>query len=161
MNVQFFRFLIVGVGATLLHLIVYWEINAIAGLGENQQLALTASYSVGYFVSLIANYIISLKWTFQTEGNMRKGMGFLLSHMINYGMHIGLLNLSMGLGVGYWLVHLSNCILPATFLEIIPLLSKPSSLAPIPVYLIVIPINFLLVRYFLTRQSITATDKQG
>ncbi len=153
MSSQFIRFLIVGIGATLLHLAVYWSINAAADIQEDQQGALTISYSVGYLVSLVANYLISLKWTFKTEGSASKGAGFLLSHAINYGMHIGLLNLAIWLSIGSSLVALCAAILPDTLLRLIPLLSQPSALAPLPVYIVVIPFNFILVRFFLTRHD--------
>ena len=34
-----------------------------------------------------------------------------------------------------------------------PVLGRPESLLPLPVYVIVVPLNFLMVRYFLTREN--------
>ena len=35
--------------------------------------------------------------------------------------------------------------------ELLPVLGHPESLLPLPVYVIVVPLNFLMVRYFLKR----------
>lgn len=52
---------------------------------------------------------------------MKKGVGFGISHGINYLLHMLLLNLFLWLNV-------------------------PDEWAPIPVFAIVIPVNFILVR---------------
>jgi hypothetical protein len=35
--------------------------------------------------------------------------------------------------------------------ELVPMLGRPESLLPLPVYVIVVPLNFLMVRFFLKR----------
>lgn len=147
---EFARFFVVGVGATLLHLLVYWLINVLFNITEAAPLALNVSYLVGYGVSFIANYIVSLKWTFKTQGSMSKGVGFAFSHAINAGMHVGLLNVFSRLGAGSMIVAAIQWGAP-WLAEWLPILSKPEAMLPLPVYVIVVPVNFLLVRFFLKR----------
>lgn len=147
---EFARFFVVGVGATLLHMLVYWLVNAAFSITEARPLALNVSYLVGYGVSFIANYIVSLKWTFKTQGSVGKGLGFAFSHAINAGLHVGLLNIFSWLGVGGMIVAAIQWVAPA-LPELLPLLAKPEAMLPLPVYVIVVPTNFVLVRFFLKR----------
>lgn len=75
MGGQFARFFVVGIAATLIHWGTYIVLNRLFGLEEGDKLALTITYSIGYAVSFIGNYILSLKWTFRTSGNVKKGAG--------------------------------------------------------------------------------------
>lgn len=86
------------------------------------------AYTMGYVLSFCVNYILTNYFTFHTRPNAKNGIGFMLSHAINYGLHIGLLELFLYLG-------LSN------------------EWAPIPVFAIVIPVNFLLLRFVFTKIS--------
>lgn len=80
----------------------------------------SVAYTIGYIVSFVGNFILTNVYTFKTKATTKKGVGFAICHVINYLLHIGFLNLFIWLGV-------------------------PSSLAPILVYCIVVPVNFLLV----------------
>lgn len=84
------------------------------------------SYTIGYLVSLAINFYLTHKYTFKVNMNFKRSIGFLSSHAINYGLHIVFLNLYLYLGF-----------------------SKLT--APIPVYVTVVPINFLILRYFLKK----------
>lgn len=80
------------------------------------------AYTIGYTLSFLMNYVLTNYFTFKTKPSVQNGVGFVISHAVNYGLHIGLLELFLWLGVSdVW--------------------------APIPVYCIVIPVNFLLVRF--------------
>lgn len=147
---EFARFFMVGVGATLLHLLVYWLLNWLFGVSEADALGITLTYAAGYAVSFVANYIVSLRWTFKTEGSVSKGLGFAFSHLVNAGMHLGLLNLFRALGAGEILSMLLIWLAP-WLVEMLPVLGRPESLLPLPVYVIVVPVNFLMVRFFLKR----------
>lgn len=149
MGGQFARFFVVGIAATLVHLVVYIALNHLFGLSEENKLALTVTYSIGYIVSFIGNYILSLKWTFRTEGSVKKGLGFAFSHAVNYGMHIGLLNLFLYLGVGGLMVRCLQAVVP-WLVEMFPILGHGEDIVPFAVYVVVVPVNFLLVRFFLT-----------
>ncbi len=151
MRWQFVRFFVVGVGATLLHLAIYMAINALMGIDEAQKLAINISYCIAYALSFIANYFISTRWTFRTTNSVKKGVGFAFAHTINFGLHFLFLNLFLALSVGDLLVATNELILPAFLLDTIPLLRNPADLLPFPIYVLVVPVNFLLVRFFLTK----------
>ena len=118
---EIIRFGIVGALATALHYGIYlgllWVLPEI-----NRSLA----YSIGYVLSFVFNFVASNYFTFKTKPTTKKGIGFAMSHAVNYGLHIGLLNFFLWCGLS-------------------------SKLAPAPVFCIVIPINFLLVRFVLKR----------
>lgn len=108
-----FRFILVGGLATGVHYGIY----ILLSLWINVNLA----YTVGYGLSFILNFYLSNFFTFRTKPDWKKGVGFGASHLINYGLHIALLNFFLWLG-------LTNAI------------------APLFVFAIVIPVNFVLVR---------------
>lgn len=147
---EFCRFFVVGVGATLLHLAVYMLLNCLFDLSEQDALGITLTYAAGYAVSFVANYVVSLRWTFRTRGSVGKGLGFAFSHLVNAGLHLLLLNLFRSLGAGDALSMLLIWLTP-WLVDLLPVLGRPESLLPLPVYLIVVPVNFLMVRYFLKR----------
>lgn len=147
---QFVRFFVVGVGATLLHWAVYIGLNSLFGITEADALAYTTTFTIGYIVSFVGNYIVSLRWTFKTKGSCKKGLGFAFSHLVNWGMQAGLLRLLIYIGVGAWMGGCVASLLPA-LAESCPRLVDPTTLVLFPVYCIVVPMNFLLVRFFLTR----------
>lgn len=113
------RFGIVGVAATAIHYGIYLLLN----LWLNANI----SYTIGYFTSFICNFLLSNYFTFKTKPSAKKGLGFALSHAINYGMQMVLLNIFLWTGMN-------------------------KTWVPIPVFCITIPINFLLVRYFLKKK---------
>lgn len=108
-----FRFCVVGVLATFIHYGIYLLLK--------QWINVSVAYTIGYIISFVGNFVLTNVFTFHTKATVKKGAGFAICHVINYLMHIGLLNLFIFVGI-------------------------PSSYAPIPVYCIVVPINFLLVR---------------
>lgn len=107
------RFAIVGGLATAIHYGVYLLLQ----LWMYPWLA----YTLGYAISFVVNYVLTNYFTFKTRPSARNGVGFVISHGINYGLHIGLLELFLYMGI-------------------------PNELAPIPVFCIVIPVNFLILR---------------
>ena len=82
----------------------------------------TISYSIGYLVGLCCNYVMTTYFTFRQQPSKKNAAGFVTSHIINYLLEIGLLNLFLWLSVSQWL-------------------------APIIVMVIVVPINFLILRF--------------
>ena len=111
---EIFRFAVVGVIATILHYGVYYFLL-------QYNIPTNLAYTIGYAVSLILNYYLSLKFAFKTKGSVKKSVGFLASHGINYLLHISFLNLYLYLGID-------------------------EKIAPLFVYLCVVPINFYLVQ---------------
>lgn len=147
---EFARFFVVGVGATLLHLAVYLLLNWLCGLSDRDALGITLTYAAGYAVSFVANYVVSLRWTFKTQGSVSKGLGFAFSHLVNAGLHLALLNFFRAIGAGDVLSMLLIWLVP-WLVDMMPVLGRPESLLPLPVYVIVVPVNFLMVRFFLKR----------
>ena len=84
------------------------------------------SMTLGYIISFIFNFIASIHYTFRVKANAKRGAGFALSHVINYFMQIAMLNVFIWLGIS-------------------------KQIAPMPMFGICVPVNFLLVRFFLKR----------
>ena len=95
-------------------------------LGLRKLIPLTAAYILGYGFSFIANYFLTSRFTFKKKTNVQTGAGFLFAHLFNLALQTCLLNLFVHMGVG-------------------------TSLAPIPVFAIAIPVNFLFVRFVFRR----------
>jgi len=116
---QFVRFCIVGCLSTAMHygiyLLLLWLYQ------PESELWTSIAYSIGYAISLFFNLWLTAVFTFKEQVNIHRGIGFFLSHGVNYLLHIGLLNLYLWLGI-------------------------PEQWAPVPVYLVAVPVNFILVR---------------
>ena len=108
------RFIIVGVTCTVLHYALYYAMQ----LCINVNIA----YTIGYVISFIVNFYLTSWFTFGTSPSWKKLFGMGGAHVVNYGLHIILLNLFIYIG-------------------------NPQEWAPIPVFAIAIPVNFLLVRF--------------
>lgn len=111
---QAIRFCIVGVMAVAIHYAIYlllkqWMVHVVA-------------FAIGYFISFIANFFMTAKFTFRKDATTKKGVGFLGAHIINFILQTSLLQLFLWLGVD-------------------------ENFAPIPVYCIAVPVNFMLVRF--------------
>ena len=111
---EVFRFGIVGGLATLVHYGVYLLLQL--------WIWTWLAYTLGYALSFVMNYMLTNYFTFKTKPTVQNGVGFIISHAVNYGLHLGLLELFLWLDIS-------------------------KAWAPIPVYCLVIPINFLLVRF--------------
>ena len=86
----------------------------------------TVAMTVGYVLSFVFNFFASPRFTCKVKANARRGAGFLFSHVVNYTLQMLTLNLFLWLG-----------------------LSK--QVAPIPMFCVCVPVNFILVRFFLKR----------
>jgi putative flippase GtrA len=123
------RFAIVGVLATLLQYLIYWILIQFIGDDVSKaksQFYSSAAMTVGYVISFIFNFIASTRFTFRVKANVKRGAGFAFSHVVNYLLQMVTLNFFLWLG-----------------------LSK--QIAPIPMFCICVPVNFILVRFFLKR----------
>ena len=83
--------------------------------------------AIAYVVSFIFNYVASTRFTFRVKSSARRGAGFLLSHLIYFTLQTLILHLSIRLGL-------------------------TERWAMVPMFVITVPVNFLLVRFFLTRK---------
>ena len=125
------RFGIVGAVATILQYVIYLAampllVSLIPSLSGDDRTLATVSNTLAYNISFIFNFIASTRYTFKVKANAKRGAGFTLSHIVNYSMQTLFLNLFVGLGL-------------------------MKQIAMIPTLCICIPINFLLVRFFLKR----------
>lgn len=125
------RFGIVGAVATILQYVIYLAampllVSLIPSLSGDDHTLATVSNTFAYIISFIFNFIASTRYTFKVKANAKRGAGFTLSHIVNYSMQSLFLNLFVGLGL-------------------------MKQIAMIPTLCICIPINFLLVRFFLKR----------
>lgn len=115
---EFLKFGIVGFVALIILYVVYCLL--LLWLEHN------LAYTMGYVISFISNYILTVKFTFRTKASKKNGAGFALSHLINYLLQIGCLNFFIWLGMD-------------------------KQVAPIPVFAICVPTNFILVRFFMKK----------
>ncbi len=123
------RFGIVGAIATLLQYAIYLAMmpileHILPQMGDHA--LATAANTIAYILSFIFNFIASTRYTFKVKANAKRGAGFTLSHIVNYSMQTLFLNLFVGIGL-------------------------IKQMAMIPTLCICIPVNFLLVRFFLKR----------
>ena len=114
------RFVIVGIIATAIQYGVYLALLNIV----DANIALT----IGYIISLACNFLLSTYFTFSTKPTTMKAGGFVLSHVVNWLMQLGTINLFIYMGIS-------------------------KEWAPIPMYMVCMPINFLMVRFFLKDKS--------
>lgn len=82
------------------------------------------AYTIGYAISFCFNLIASNLFTFKTKVNVKNGIRFSLAHLTNFIIQIILLNFFTMIGI-------------------------PKIYAPIPVYVIAVPVNFFVVRFAL------------
>ena len=94
---EFIRFCIIGVVATLIHYGIYYAI--IKGFQIEKELWINAAYTIGYVISWCCNLWLSAHYTFKTTVNVKRGVGFAVSHGINYLLHLGFLNLFLWMGI--------------------------------------------------------------
>ena len=92
------------------------------------------SYTLGYVVSLFCNFFLTSYLTFRSVPSIKKALGFGGSHLLNYLLHIALFNLLL-------------------YLDISP------RIAPVLVMAIVVPINFLLLRWVFTHKQPIDSDE--
>lgn len=122
---EFIRFGIVGVIAVIVHYGVYMLLLIAMGIdwraAAGTSVRTNVAYTIGYAISLICNLWLTAHFTFKEKITVKRTGGFVLSHVVNYFIHMVLLNVYLWLGVAEWL-------------------------APFLVLLIAVPINFVLVR---------------
>ena len=118
---EFLRFAIVGVIATGIHYGLYYVLQKIINVN--------IAYTIGYLLSFFCNFYLTSYFTFKVKPSWGKIAGLGGAHIVNYLLHMGLLNLFLHLGVS-------------------------KTLAPIPVFVIVIPVNFIMVRFIFNSKKI-------
>ena len=126
---EILRFGIVGVLATFIQYGVYRGLLLFIPDGVSvarAQFLSSLCMTAGYAISFIFNFFASTRFTFRVEANARRGAAFAFSHAVNYLLQMATLNFFLWIG-----------------------LSK--AWAPVPMFCICVPVNFVLVRFFLKR----------
>ena len=85
------------------------------------------SYTIAYALSFGFNLLASHLFTFREKLSKKSSLFFALAHIFNYLFQLGLLN-------------------------IVILMKIPTTYAPIPVYIVAVPVNYFTVRYALKRK---------
>lgn len=80
------------------------------------------AYTIGYALSFVCNFFLTSYFTFKTEATVKRGLGFGGAHLFNYLLQIFLLNVFVWIGI-------------------------KQDLAPVIVFSIAIPIQFILIKY--------------
>lgn len=80
------------------------------------------AYITGYVISFICNFFLTSYFTFRTKANIMRGVGFFCVHLFNMLFQIILLNVFVWMGI-------------------------QQNVAPLFVFAIAIPIQFILVRF--------------
>ena len=115
---EFVRFGITGILSTaitygLYYLLILW-------------LNPSVSFSLGYFMAFVVNYIMTVNFTFKVKASKKNAIGFVISNIINYGFSIAILNGFLWLGM-------------------------TKQMAPIPTMLLAAVCNFFIVRFVMKR----------
>ena len=87
-----------------------------------QYIGYNIAYAIGYVISFICNFFFTSYFTFRTKANVRRGVSFFCVHIFNMLFQMMLLNLFIGVGI-------------------------EQRIAPLFVFAVAIPVQFILVRY--------------
>ena len=119
---QIVRYGIVGTVSTGIHYGVYLLLMFLLGdLGVQQTLNANISYAGGYLIGFCVNYVLTTYFTFKTKASKKNATGFTVSHVLNYLIEMGVLNLLL-----YWGVE--------------------KSIAGLIVIVVAVPINFVFLK---------------
>lgn len=88
----------------------------------------TIAYTLGYGVSFCVNYVLTTLFTFKKRPSSKNAAGFAASHVLNYLLEIGILNAFLYYGM-------------------------EKRLAGILVIIVVVPVNFLILRFVFVRKQ--------
>ena len=80
------------------------------------------AWTAGYIAGFVVNYYLSAHYIFREKTSVENGAGFGGAHLVNYFLQMVLLNFFIWLGFS-------------------------AEMAPIGVYAVSVPVNFLLVRF--------------
>ena len=96
----------------------------------------SVAMTIGYAISFVFNFVASTRYTFRVKASAKRGAGFAFSHAVNYVLQMLTLNLFLWIGV-------------------------PKQWAPIPMFCICVPVNFVLVRFFLKGKNPSQPSPSG
>ncbi|MBP6064537.1 GtrA family protein [Bacteroides sp.] len=111
---EFIRYCIVGTIAAGVHYGIYYFLQG--------WINVNVAYTLGYTISFVGNFFLTAYLTFRTVPSFKRAFGFGSSHLVNYLLHMFLLNCFLYLNVS-------------------------RVLAPLLVLAVAVPTNFLLLRW--------------
>lgn len=88
---EFLRFAIVGVTAAIIHYTIYFFLYHFINV--------SIAYSIGYLLSWFCNLYLTSRFTFHRKATLKKSVGFAGAHVVNYFMHIVLLQFFLWGGI--------------------------------------------------------------
>lgn len=97
---------------------IHYGVYWLLQLVVNVNIAWTAGYVAGFIV----NYYLSAFYIFRKKTSVKNGAGFGMAHVVNYLLQMVLLNFFIWIGLS-------------------------AEMAPVGIYAVSIPVNFLLVRF--------------
>ena len=97
---------------------IHYGVYWLLQLVMNVNIAWTAGYVAGFIV----NYYLSAFYIFRKKTSVKNGAGFGMAHVVNYLLQMVLLNFFIWIGLS-------------------------AEMAPVGIYAVSIPVNFLLVRF--------------
>lgn len=87
------------------------------------------AYSIAMLFYVVVNFLLTTYFTFKEQPNFKKTSGYLAQQGLNYSMQIIFLNLFIWMGIS-------------------------KELAPIPVFVLILPINFIILRLVFKRKKV-------
>lgn len=88
---EFLRFAIVGVTAAIIHYAIYFVLYHFINV--------SVAYTIGYLLSWFCNLYLTSRFTFHRKATLKKSVGFAGAHVVNYFMHIVLLQFFLWSGM--------------------------------------------------------------
>ena len=88
---EFLRFAIVGVTAAIIHYAIYFVLYHFINV--------SVAYTIGYLLSWFCNLYLTSRFTFHRKATLKKSVGFAGAHIVNYFMHIVLLQFFLWSGM--------------------------------------------------------------
>ncbi|MBO7635243.1 MAG: GtrA family protein [Paludibacteraceae bacterium] len=88
---EFLRFAIVGVIAAIIHYAIYFFLYHFINV--------SVAYTIGYLLSWFCNLYLTSRFTFHRKATLKKSAGFAGAHVVNYFMHILLLQFFLWIGM--------------------------------------------------------------
>ena len=93
------------------------------------------AWTAGYIAGFIFNYYMSAYYIFRKKTSVKNGAGFGVAHIVNYLLQMVLLNFFIWVGLS-------------------------DEMAPVGVYAVSIPVNFLLVKFVFKKMDNTGTGTE-
>lgn len=92
----------------------------------NDMMTVATAWTLAYMVSFCCNYVLTTRFTFHVKPTRQRAVSFACGHVVNWSLQMALLHFFIYLGID-------------------------KSWAPLPMYIVVMPINFIVIRFFVTR----------